>query len=247
MGKVYFASDFHLGTPDYQSSLKREKLIVQWLDEIKTEADSIFLVGDIFDFWYEYRTVVPKYHTRLLGKIAELTDQGVKVYFFKGNHDMWTFNYLSKELGVEVIDEQWEGEIQGFKLYVHHGDGIGPGDQMYKFIRKVFRSKWAIWLFHRLHPNFGMGLAQYLSRKSRLKNEKKDLKQIPLSQEFQYQFTLDMQKQQHRDYYIFGHRHIPRIEELNQNARFVNLGDWVSHRTFAILDANGLELKTYHT
>ncbi|MFY0644009.1 MAG: UDP-2,3-diacylglucosamine diphosphatase [Bacteroidia bacterium] len=245
MSKVFFASDFHLGSPDYQSSLEREKRIVSWLEEIKTDAQSIFLVGDIFDFWYEYNTVVPKYYTRLLGKLAELTDQGIKIYFFKGNHDMWTFDYLSKEIGLVVIDEEWEGEIHGHKLYVHHGDGIGPGDFWYKFIRKVFRSKWAIWLFHRMHPNFGMGLAQYLSKKSRLKNEAKDLKTIPLEKEFQYQFTGELEVLNHRDYYIYGHRHQPRIEKVNETTRFVNLGDWVSHNTFAVLDNNGLELKTY--
>lgn len=245
MSKTYFASDFHLGTPDYQSSLQREKKIVSWLDCIKEDAQTLFLVGDVFDFWYEYRHAIPKYHTRILAKLAEFTDAGIKVYFFKGNHDMWTFDYLSKEIGLEIIDEEWTGSIGKNSFFIHHGDALGPGDYLYKGIRKLFRSSWAIWLFHRLHPNFGIGLANYLSRKSRAKNMEKDLEPLPLEQEFQYQFALDMQKKASFDYYIFGHRHQPRNETIGENSRFINLGDWVNYNTYAVYDGHELELKTY--
>ncbi len=218
---------------------------MRWLDQIKEDADSIFLVGDIFDFWYEYKTVVPKYYTRLLGKIAELTDAGIQVYFFKGNHDMWTFDYLSSEIGVSIVDEEWIGVIDGKKIFVHHGDGLGPGDLKYKFIRSVFRSRWAIWLFHRLHPNFGIGLAQFLSKRSRAKNFKEDQNDIPLDQEFQYQFALKNEEKNPCDYYIFGHRHKPRNVPLKENSRFINLGDWVNHFTYAKIDNGQLELENY--
>lgn len=246
MSKVYFASDFHLGSPDYSSSLEREKKVIKWLSQIQDDAESIFLVGDIFDFWYEYKTVVPKNYTRLLGKIAELTDKGIKIYFFKGNHDMWTFDYLSSEVGVEIVDEEWIGVLQGKKVFVHHGDGLGPGDRTYKFIRSVFRSSWAIWLFHRIHPNFGIGLAQFLSRKSRAKNMEVDKLDIPFEHEYQVQFVSKYQEVNPCDFYIFGHRHKPRDVRLNENARFINLGDWVNHFTYAVLYQGQLELKTYN-
>lgn len=247
MKHTYFASDFHLGTPNYESSLKREKQVVAWLKEIEDTAENVFLVGDIFDFWYEYKHAIPKYYSRLLGQLAAMCDKGINVYFFKGNHDMWTFEYLSKEIGLKVIDEEWEGEIGGKLFYVHHGDALGPGDLGYKFIRSVFRSNWAIWLFHRLHPNFGIGLAQYLSKRSRAKNASEDNKLTPIEQEYQYQFALDEQNKKQRDYYIFGHRHLPRVENLTQGAKFVNLGDWVQYFTYAEFDGNEIHLKTYPT
>lgn len=243
--KTYFASDFHLGTPDYESSLLREKKVVDWLIQIEKDAETLFLVGDIFDFWYEYKHAIPKNYSRLLGQLATMSDKGIKIYFFKGNHDMWTFEYLEKEIGMTIIDEEWEGEIKGKKFFVHHGDALGPGDLGYKFIRKVFRSNWAIWLFHRLHPNFGIGLAQYLSKRSRAKNSENDKLEIPLEKEYQYAFSKEAQSKEKRDFYIFGHRHHPRIEELDGGAKFVNLGDWVHYFTYAEFDGNEISLKTY--
>lgn len=245
MKHTYFASDFHLGAPSYEKSLAREKRVVSWLKEIEENAGTIFLVGDIFDFWYEYKHAIPKYYSRLLGQLASMCDRGIKIYFFKGNHDMWTFEYLSKEIGLEIIDEEWEGHIEGKNFFVHHGDALGPGDMGYKFIRSVFRSRWAIWLFHRLHPNFGIGLAQYLSRRSRAKNASEDSKLIPLDQEYQYQFALKAQTEKQRDYYIFGHRHHPRMEDMKDGAVFVNLGDWVQYFTYAEFDGNDIFLKKY--
>lgn len=246
MGKTYFASDFHLGTPSYEASLVREKKIVRWLNEIESDCDTLFLLGDVFDFWYEYKTVIPKYHTRILGKLAEMTDAGINIYFFKGNHDMWTFDYLSKEVGLEVIDEELLITINNSKLYLHHGDALWEGERGYKFIRSIFRSRWAIWLFHRLHPNFGIGLANYLSRSSRKKNSVKDELDIPLEKEYQYQFAMDHITQNDVDFYIFGHRHKPIDVPIGEKTRLINLGDWVTKFTYATLEQGNVTLHTYN-
>ena len=245
MGKTYFASDFHLGTPDYDSSLIREKKVVQWLEDISADCEVLFLIGDVFDFWFEYKTTVPKYYTRLLGKLSSMADSGVKIYFFKGNHDMWTFDYLSKEIGLTVVDEEWIGNIGDKTFYVHHGDALWKGEPGYKFIRKVFRSKWAIWLFHRLHPNLGIGIANYLSKSSRKKNSVKDEVEIPLEREHQYLFALKYLEKNHIDYFIFGHRHKPMDIPLGKNARLINLGDWVSKFTYAAWDGKKVTLHNY--
>ena len=167
-GKIYFASDFHLGVPDYKKSLEREKIIVAWLDMIKTDAKELYLLGDVFDFWFEYKTVVPRGYVRLLGKLAELSDSGIQIYYFTGNHDMWTFDYLEKELNVTIYRKPIEKTYSSKSFYIGHGDGLGPGDHGYKFIKKVFSNKFSQWLFARLHPNAGIGIAEYFSKKSRV-------------------------------------------------------------------------------
>jgi len=246
MGKTYFASDFHLGTPNYEESLIREKRVVQWLEHIKSDCDNLFLLGDIFDFWFEYKTTVPKYYNRLLGTLAQMTDDGIPIYFFKGNHDMWTFGYLEKEIGLTVIDEEWVGKIHDKTFYVHHGDALWKGEKTYKLIRKIFRSKLAIWLFHRIHPNFGVKLANMLSKKSRNKNSQLDHIKIPLEQEFQYQFAQEHIKTNPIDFYIFGHRHNPMEVTIGAHSKMINLGDWVSHFTYATFDKHEVSIHTYH-
>lgn len=166
--KIYFASDFHLGVPTYEKSLEREKKIVKWLDSIKADAEELYLMGDVFDFWFEYKTVAPRGYVRLLGKLAELSDAGIKLFYFTGNHDMWTFDYLKKELNATIYRKPIEQEYNGKKFYIGHGDGLGPGDHGYKFIKKIFASSISQWLFARLHPNFGIGLANYFSKKAEL-------------------------------------------------------------------------------
>ncbi len=245
MGIIYFASDFHLGTPSYEASLLREKKIVRWLDEITPNCEQLFLLGDVFDFWYEYKTVVPKNYIRLLGKLAEMSDHGIKIYFFKGNHDMWTFDYLANEIGMEVVDEQWKGTLHDKKFFIHHGDALWKGEVIYKFVRKVFRSTWATWLFHRLHPNFGIRLAHYLSKTSRKKNSQKDEKPLALEQEYQYQFAMQHCQKNEVDFYIFGHRHKPMDVPIRKNARLINLGDWVNKYTYAKLENGNVTLHTY--
>jgi len=245
MSKTYFASDFHLGTPNYSESLKREKKIVQWLNQIEPDCDSLFLVGDVFDFWFEYKATVPKYFNRLLGKLASMTDTGIPIYFFKGNHDMWTFNYLEKEIGLKIIDEEWIGTIQGKKCYIHHGDALWKGERSYKIIRKIFRSNLAIWLFGRLHPNTGIALAQFLSKKSRKKSHLNDQLDIPLEKEYQYQFAQDYVQTHDVDYFIFGHRHKPMKIPIEKKATLINLGDWISHFTFVTLEENDVKMHTF--
>jgi UDP-2,3-diacylglucosamine pyrophosphatase LpxH len=168
---IYFASDFHLGAPNHESSLIREKSIVSWLDHIKDDAAEIYLVGDLFDFWFEYKRAIPKGFVRLQGKIAELTDKGIPVHIFTGNHDMWIFDYLPKELGVSLFRKPIEREFFGKRYLIGHGDGLGPGDRGYKFLKKVFANKFCQWCFARLHPNFGIWLADKSSKTSRAKLE----------------------------------------------------------------------------
>lgn len=242
--KIYFASDCHLGVPDYDSSLVREKFFVKWLDTIKTDAKEIYLLGDVFDYWFEYRQVVPKGFVRLLGKLAELSDSGIKIHYFTGNHDMWMFGYFTKELNIPIYRKPIEIEMNGKKFFIGHGDGIGPDDYGYKFIKIVFSNKVCQWLFARLHPNFGIWLTKYFSRKSRIANGETDEVFLGEEKERLIQFINNKEKETHFDYYIFGHRHLP-IDLSIGNSRYLNLGDWVKHNSFACWDGEKLELKSF--
>ncbi len=243
--KIYFASDFHLGIPTHEKSLIREKRIVKWLDEVKLDAQEIYLMGDLFDFWFEYKYTVPKGFTRLLGKIAEITDSGIPVTFFTGNHDMWMFDYFSKELGVSIYREPITREYNGKKFYLGHGDGLGPGDYGYKFIKKVFANPLCQWLFARLHPNFAMGMGNFWSRKSRLANGPKDETFTGEENEWLIVYTKEVLQKQHFDYFVFGHRHLPLDIKLNENSRYINLGEWINYNSYAVFDGTNMELKYY--
>jgi UDP-2,3-diacylglucosamine hydrolase len=242
--RIYFASDFHLGMPDRLSSLKRERLIVKWLDEIKNDATEIFLMGDLFDFWFEYRSVVPKGYVRLLGKIAEITDAGIPVTLFTGNHDMWMFDYLQKELNVSIIRDHIILEYNGKKFFIGHGDGIGPGDRGYKFIKAVFANPMCQWLFARLHPNLAFGIANFWSKQSRMEVEQLEFKGE--DKEYQILFAKEQLKKEHIDYFVFGHRHIPLEIQLNEKSHYVNIGDWIANNTYAVFNGEILELKKYN-
>jgi UDP-2,3-diacylglucosamine hydrolase len=239
--RIYFASDFHLGIPDYASSLEREKKIVRWLDTIKKDAAEIYLLGDVFDFWFEYGSVVPKGFVRLLGKIAELTDSGIPVHWFTGNHDMWIFNYVPTELNVLLHRLPIQKEYNGKKFYIAHGDGLGPGDYGYKFIKKVFASPVSQWLFARLHPNLGISIARYWSGKSRIATGRNDEKYLGDEKEYLAVHSKNILAKEHFDYLIFGHRHLPLDVKLN-SSRYINLGDWVRYFTYAVFDGNELKL-----
>ncbi len=243
--KIYFASDFHLGVPDFEKSLVREKLIVKWLDEIKQDAQEIYLMGDVFDFWFEYKHTVPKGFSRLLGKLAEITDSGIPVTFFTGNHDMWMFDYFPKELGVNIFRNPITREYNGKKFYLGHGDGLGPGDHGYKFIKKVFANPVCQWLFARLHPNFAMSMANFWSNKSRLSNGPLDEKFNGEENEWLVVYSKEILIKEHFDYFIFGHRHLPLDIKLNNSSRYINLGEWVNYKSFAVFDGKNLELKYY--
>jgi UDP-2,3-diacylglucosamine hydrolase len=243
--KIYFLSDFHLGAPDYTSSLIREKKIVSFLDVIKKDAAQIFIVGDIFDFWYEYKKVVPKGYVRLLGKLAELTDTGILIHFFVGNHDMWMKEYFQKELNIPVYFEPKVFTFNEKKFFIGHGDGLGPGDHGYKFIKKIFRNKFCQWLFGQLHPTLGIGLANYFSRKSREKTGTSDEHFLGEDKEWLIVYCKEILQQEHYDYFIFGHRHYPIDFKLNETSRYINLGDWIRNFTYATFDGDQVELKKW--
>ncbi len=243
--KIYFASDFHLGAPDYESSLIREKRIVRWLDEIKNDASEIFLVGDLFDFWFEYKRAIPKGFVRLQGKIAEITDSGIPVHVFTGNHDMWIFDYLPKELGVKLYREPVIREWNGKKFYIGHGDGLGPGDKGYKFLKKVFASPVCQWLFARLHPNFGIWLADLSSRKSRSSTGTSDEVFLGEENEWLAVYAKEYLKKEHIDYFVFGHRHLPLQLKVGENATYFNIGEWINYNTYLVFDGDKCELKEW--
>ena len=242
--KIYFASDFHLGTPAGENSRTREKTIVRWLDEIKSDAEELYLMGDVFDFWFEYKTVVPRGYVRLLGKLAELSDAGIKLHYFTGNHDMWVFDYLPKEIGATLYREPVQREINGKKFFLAHGDGLGPGDNGYKFIKKVFANKFSQWLFARLHPNLGIGMANYWSKKSRIATQLEEEKFLGDDKEWLVMFSKEILAKEHFDYLIFGHRHLPLDIKIN-SSRYINLGDWFRYNSYAVFDGVELELRYY--
>jgi UDP-2,3-diacylglucosamine hydrolase len=239
---IYFLSDFHLGAPDYEKSLEREKKIVKFLDEIKKDATEIYLLGDVFDFWFEYGKAIPKGYVRLLGKLAELSDSGIKLHYFTGNHDMWVFGYLEKELGAKIYRKPITREINGKKFYLGHGDGLGPADYGYKFIKAVFANPVCQWLFARIHPNLGMRIAEFWSGKSRIATA--DL-HFHGEKEWLVMHSREILKREHFDYFIFGHRHIPIDMKLNEKSRYINLGEWIMHFSYAVFDGNNLELQYY--
>lgn len=242
--KIYFASDFHLGTGTYASSRDREDRLVRWLDFIKADAAEVFLMGDVFDFWFEYKTVVPKGYIRFLGKLAELADSGIKLWFFKGNHDMWMFDYFERELGATIISNELEIECNGKKFYLHHGDGLGPGDTFYKFLKGFFRSKFCQWLFARIHPNLGVGVANYWSAHSRIANDKKEDNK-PGQQEWLVIFCRELLQTHFYDYLIFGHRHLPLDIQLSDKSRYINLGEWVNASSYGVFDGETVSLKYF--
>ncbi len=243
---IFFASDFHLGVPDYETSLEREKKIVNWLNHIEPKASEIFLVGDVFDFWFEYKQAIPKGFVRLQGKIAELTDKGIPVHLFTGNHDMWIFDYLPKELGVTLYRDPIQREWFGKKVFIGHGDGLGPGDRGYKFLKKVFRNPLCQWAFARLHPNFGIWLANKSSKTSRAATGMKDEKFHGKSNEWLYQFCEDRLREEHIDLFVFGHRHLPIDIAVGSDSRYINLGDWLNYNTFLEIGPDGIALQSWN-
>ena len=243
---IYFASDFHLGVPDHASSREREDRIVRWLEFIKDKAGEVYLMGDVFDFWFEYATVVPKGYIRLLGKLAELSDSGIRIVMFKGNHDMWMFSYFKKELGIEIISDELVLERSGKRFYLHHGDGLGPGDPGYKILKSFFRSRFCQWLFARLHPNLGIGIAQKWSAKSRL-HSKTEEQFVNAEREWLVTYSKDLLRSSHFDYLIYGHRHLPLDIQLNDKSRYINLGEWMNYNSYAEFDGNSVSLKYFES
>ena len=242
---IYFLSDFHLGAPNAAASLQREKKIVQFLNEIKEKTAALFIVGDLFDFWYEYKKVVPRGYTRLLGKLAEFTDDGIPVHFFVGNHDMWMQDYFQTELGIPVYFEPKEFLFNNKTFYIGHGDGLGPGDGGYKALKKVFRNPICQWLFGLVPPRVGIGLADYFSRRSRAATGTSEEQFLGENREWLIAYSNKILQQKTVDYFIFGHRHLPINYRLTPGSRYINLGDWITFFTYAVFDGTDVQLKTY--
>lgn len=211
---------------------------------MREDAKMIFLVGDIFDFWFEYKHVVPKGFVRLLGKLAELRDSGIEIVAFKGNHDMWMFGYFEDELNIPVISNEYILKTDNKSIYIHHGDGLGPGDRLYKFLKSIFRNKLSQRLFALLPSKIGFGLAKYFSSKSRLANAAYD-ENFDEEREWLLLYAREMEKKAHFDYYVFGHRHLPLDLAVNEDCRYINLGEWIHHQTYGVFDGNSFELKTF--
>jgi UDP-2,3-diacylglucosamine hydrolase len=243
--KIYFASDQHFGVPTPAKSKVREAKFINWLDGMKKDADELFLLGDLFDFWFEYKTVVPKGFIRVLGKIAELRDAGIKIHFFVGNHDLWMRDYFEKELDIPVYYKPQVFTFDDKKFYIGHGDGLGPSDKGYKRMKKVFTNPFSKWLFRWLHPDIGIRFGQYLSTQNKLISGEEDVVFLGKDQEWLVQYAQEKLKTEHYDYFVFGHRHLPMEIAINDKSTYINLGDWVSHFTYAVFEDDVLSLKNY--
>jgi len=243
--KIYFASDNHLGLPNSEVSLVREKHFISWLEEVRKDAAAIYLLGDLFDFWIEYKTVVPKGFVRVLGKLAELSDSGIPITFFTGNHDLWMRDYFHKELNITVYRQPITLTVGTTRFLIGHGDGLGPGDKGYKLMKKLFTNPFSQWLFRWLHPDLGVRLGQYLSQKNKFISGEEDVKFLGDDKERLVAYSQKKLKEEHFDYFVFGHRHLPLEIDLNQNSKYINLGDWITHNTYAVFDGTTLKLKTW--
>ncbi len=240
--KLYFASDFHLGTPTREASLEREKKIVQWLGQAEKDAQAIFFLGDQFDFWFEYHYVIPKGFSHFIGKLADLRERNIPLYFFTGNHDMWMFDYFPNELGIPIFRENVTLEVNGTRFLLGHGDGLGPGDLTYKFLKLFFNSTICQRLFALLHPWVGFTIATRWSKSSRIANSKLD-EQFLGEKERIWIYCQDIEKKTHHDYYVFGHRHLELDLPVGTHSRYINLGEWVSGSTYALFDGHTLSLQ----
>lgn len=243
--KVYFASDNHLGAPTKKESLAREKKFVRWLDFVQKDAAALFLLGDLFDFWFEYREVVPKGFVRTLGKLAEISDAGIPIHFFVGNHDLWMKDYFKEELNIQVYHKPHVFQLNDKKFFIGHGDGLGPNDKGYKRMKKVFVHPFSKWLYRWLHPDIGVRLARHLSVKNKLISGDEDAKFLGEENEWLVQYAKRKLSQQHYDYFLFGHRHLPMEIQLNENSTYINTGDWINYYTYAIFDGEQLSLTTF--
>lgn len=243
--KIYFSSDNHLGAPTHAESLQREKIFVSWLDEVKKDAHAIFLLGDLFDFWFEYREVVPKGFVRTLGKLAELKDSGIEIYYFVGNHDLWMKDYFKEELNIPVFHKPQMFEINSKVFFLGHGDGLGPGDKGYKRMKKVFTHPVSKWIFRWLHPDLGVRLARHLSVKNKLISGDEDAKFLGEENEWLALYAKRKLETKHYDYFVFGHRHLPMEIQVGENSAYFNLGDWIVHYTYGVFDGQEFSMEKF--
>jgi UDP-2,3-diacylglucosamine hydrolase len=243
--RIYFASDLHLGMEPAEESLKREKLFVQWLEEIGSDASELWLLGDVFDYWFEYRKVVPRGFSRFLAALATLNDAGVKIHMIPGNHDIWVFDYLPSETGLELHRKSVEREWNGHRFFLGHGDGLYRGDYNYRLLQGIFKNRLMQFLYARIHPNGSMAFAHWWSKKNRMKHGSIG---AFMGEDNEHQVLYARKKTEERpdiEYMIFGHRHIPYDIRINDNSRVICLGDWIGNFTYGVFDGNEFELKKY--
>ena len=245
--KIYFASDQHFGAPTAELSFPREQKFVAWLDEIKVDAEALFLLGDLFDFWFEYKTVVPKGFVRVLGKLAEIRDSGIPIYFFVGNHDLWMSDYFEKELNIPVYRNNKEFTFNNKTFLIGHGDGKGPGDKGYKRMKRVFTNSLSKTFFRWLHPDIGVKLGQYLSVKNKLISGDEDVKFLGEENEWLVLYSKRKLETKHYNYLVFGHRHLPMKITVGENSEYVNLGDWIGYFTYGVFDGENFEINKFET
>ena len=246
MKKTFFASDFHLGTDGLTKSSVREQHIVKWLDESAPDMQSLYLVGDVWDYWFEYGQVIPKGYSRLLGCLRRLRDADIPIYYFTGNHDMWMFTYLTDEFDIPIFRKPVRHEINGKKFYIGHGDGLGPGDKGYKMIKKIFAHPASRWLFSRIHPNTGIRIMKYFSGQSRQYTLPAE-KFLGPEKEWLISHALEILEKEDIDYFIFGHRHFPIEFDLGaKGSQYINLGDWLTYNSYAVFDGDQLSLRYYN-
>lgn len=240
--KTYFLSDLHLGAPYFPDSREAEKRVVAFLDSIKDDADAIYLLGDVLDYWYEYRYVVPRGFVRFFGKLAELSDSGIKITWLIGNHDIWIFDYLPKELGIRVVDGAITELVHGKKVYMTHGDGIGNLPASFRFIRGIFRNRVCQKLFSAIHPRWTVPFAYGWSRHSRKTGEERgvpDARVLDGLREFVKEYHANNPEV---DFYMFGHVHVLSRENVAAGCEMIVLGEWIRTFSYAVLDENGLKL-----
>jgi len=247
MKPIYFLSDAHLGSRAIAHGRTQERRLVRFLDSIKEKAGAVYLLGDMFDFWYEYKHVVPKGYTRLLGKISELTDLGVEVHFFTGNHDIWAYGYLAEECGVIIHRKPLTVEMGDKVFFLAHGDGLGDPNPSFKLLRAIFHNRVCQILFSALHPRWGMEFGLTWAKHSRLKHEAEDPPcYLGEDKEYLVLFAKEyLHSHPNVNYFLFGHRHIELDLMLSRTARVMILGDWITHFTYAVYDGEQLWMENY--
>jgi len=232
-------SDAHLGARTLNDNLQRERKVLSFFDYVKNERSSLFIVGDLFDFWFEYRNVLPKENLKIIAKLLELKEKKIEVFYVAGNHDFWIGNFLKNELGIEYFEYSAEIEISGKKFYIVHGDGLKKSDKGYRIIKKVLRNRFNIFLYKLIHPDIGIPLAKRVSRTSRIYTSNKDY-----GSDEEYKEFAEKKFLQGFDYIIFGHTHKPDERKINEK-KLMNIGDWITNFTYAYFDGKNLELKKW--
>ena len=246
--KIYFVADAHLGSLAYNDKLNSEKKLVRWMDSIKADCEALYLLGDMIDLWFEHKLVVPKGYARFFGKIAEFTDAGIPVYWFAGNHDIWLFNYVQKELGVIVYNDALEIVLHGKKFYMAHGDGLGDPSLQFRILRKIFHNRFCEILFGTLHPRLSIGFGLAWAKRSRLKREKEPEVYLGEDNEYLIQFAKAhavKSRENAADFYVFGHRHILLDLMISSKSRVIILGDWIHHFSYGEFDGKDFRLKIF--